>query len=90
MGVPARLEVDVQGAVHRTLARRGERLLLGVRFPSLAMEAFAREKAAGIDHHGAHHRIGAGPVVRLACELQGAGGPLQVYGAVAIGGIQCT
>ena len=52
------------------------------------MEALARQEAAGVEDDSAHHWIGAGPVVGLARELDGARGPVQVQLLVVICGIQ--
>src|SRR5260370_6723828 len=45
VGVGARLEGDVQRAIHGALAGRRQRLLLGVRFTSLAVKPLAGQEA---------------------------------------------
>ena len=89
MGVRAGFEADVQGSVPGAVAGRRESLLFSVGLPSVAVEAFAGHQAVGVDHHRADHRVGTGPVVGLARELQGTRGPMKVYAPVVIWGIQC-
>ena len=88
MRVGAWLEVDVQRAIPRALAGGFQSLLLRVPMAGLAVEALAHDKARGVQYDSADHRVGAGPVVRLARELNGARRPLQVYVSVAICVIQ--
>jgi hypothetical protein len=59
-----------------------------VRQPGLTVIALPGHASVGVEDDGANHRIGAGPVVRLARELDGACGPMQVYVSVGICGIQ--
>ena len=53
-----------------------------------AVEALAGQEAVRVKDDSAHHRVGAGPVVRLARQLDGAGGPVEIQFLVVICGIQ--
>ena len=88
MDVRAWLEVDVQGPIHRTLAGRLQGLLFSVLLTSLAVEAFACQEAARVEHHRPDHRVGARGVISLARQLQGARSPLHVYARVVVCAIQ--
>ena len=81
--VCAGLEIDIQRAVPRPVTCSCESLFLGVPVPSLAVVTLARDVAFSIQNDCADHWIGAGPVVRLACELNGARRPMEVYVSVA-------
>ena len=86
MCVRARFKVDVQRAAPGAAACYLERLLLSVWLAGLAVVTLAREAASRIQHHRAHHRIGAGPVLRLAGKVDGARRPMQIGAGVMLCG----
>jgi hypothetical protein len=84
----ARLEVDVKSPTSGTIASGRESFLLGVPLALQAVKPLARQVPFGIQNDGADHRVGARPVIGLAGKLDGTGGPMQVYGAVTLRGMQ--
>src|SRR2546422_1186412 len=90
MRVGAGLEVDVEGAAFRALARLGKSLLLGVRLAGTLVKALAGEMALPIEHNGADHGVGARSKVRLSRQLEGARRPMQVGAAVAPRGMRLS
>jgi hypothetical protein len=88
--VGAWLEVDVHRAVPRSFTGSGERHLLGVWLPSLLVISLARHVAISVKDDCSNHRIGAGSVVGLACELDGARRPVKVYVSVTFRRMQAS
>src|SRR5438876_10993402 len=84
MGVRARLEVDVQRAAFGPIARLGESLFFGMRLAGPLVITLAREMALAIQNHSADHGVGAGVVVRLSRQGEGAGRPVHVCAALAV------
>jgi hypothetical protein len=79
----AGFEIDVKSAISRPVTGCRKSHFLCVWLPSFLVIALARQVALRIENDRANHWIGAGPVVSLACELDGARGPVQVYVPVA-------
>src|SRR2546425_13255032 len=90
MRVGAGLEVDVEGAAVRALARLGESLLLGVRLAGTLVKALAGEMALPIEHNGADHGVAARSKVPLSRQPEGAHRPMQVGAADAPRGTGLT
>jgi hypothetical protein len=83
-------EVDVQRAVSRPVTRCGESQLLRVRLSSLLVISLAGNVALSVQDNCTHHRVGAGSVVSLACEFDGARRPMKVYVSVAFRRMQSS
>src|SRR5207247_2651618 len=82
VSVGAGLEVHIDAAAPGAVARLLERLLLGMWLSLGSVVALAGEVALAVQHHRADHRVGAGPVVGTARQLEGARRPVKVGGAL--------